>query len=258
MDVFLIFGIFVSLVLWLRSYAAFFRIRSFRPNKTHRTIAAVVPALCVLLVVIVLWRWSAPEVRSIPVWILLYAAGGAAWLQVGLSLLSLLGIGARVDVLERQNPAAAWAVYGATLGTTFCYAGSNIGRGPGPDVVLFCAVLSTAFLFGFWLLLEGVFRLADRITIDRDESAGMRAGGWFSSAGLIFGGAVSGNWVSVGATLRDFIRYGWAALLLLMCAITIEWIFKSFQQTKHRSASAAVAFAYFVAATIYVAIRGIH
>jgi len=41
-------------------------------------------------------------VRSDPEWIALYAIGGAAWLQLDFYLLSLFGIGAREDILERQ------------------------------------------------------------------------------------------------------------------------------------------------------------
>jgi len=49
---------------------------------------------------------------------------------------------------------------------------------PGVEVVLFCAGLSTVFLFGFWFCLERTFQLTDRVTIERDESAGIRIGGW--------------------------------------------------------------------------------
>jgi uncharacterized membrane protein YjfL (UPF0719 family) len=248
----------VGLFLWFRCYRALFKSCPFHRNKRHRTLFAALPFLCTAFITVVLWFWSSPDVRFDAGWMALYVAGGTAWLQLGLFLLSLLGVGARDDVIERQNPAAAWVVYGAMTGTTLCYAGSNMGSGPGAEAVIFCAAVSTAFLFGFWFLLERIFRLADQITIDRNESAGIRVGGWISGLGLIFGAAVAGDWVSLEATIWDFFRYAWVAIPFLLVAITIEWALRSSQLSgkRHRASSVAVAIAYFLAAAIYVSWRG--
>ena len=260
MDVLFLPAIIFALYQWFRSYSALIRVRQFRPNATYRAIYAALPFFCIQLVVVVLLNWSSPDVRSDAGWIVWYTIGGAAWLQLGLFVLSLLGVAARDDVLERQNPAAAWVVYGAMIATTFCYAGSNIGGGPGPEVVLFCATLSTTFLFGFWFVLERVFHLADRVTIERDESAGIRIGGWMVSLGLIFGGAVAGSWVSVEGTIRDFFRYAWIAFLLLLGGMAIEKACNSSSKRDnlHRSASVTVAFLYLLAAAGYLAWRGVY
>jgi hypothetical protein len=252
--------IVLALYLWFRSYRALFKVRRFRPDTRHRTLFAILPLFCMALVAAVLLMWGSPDVRSDPEWIALYTIGGATWLQLGLFLLSLLGVGARDDVIERQNPAAAWVVYGAMIGSTFCYAGSNIGSGPGSEVVLFCAVLSTAFLFGFWFLLERICQMGDRITIERDESTGIRAGGWVLSIGLIFGGAVAGDWISLEGTIWDFLRYSWVTLLFLLGAIAIERIFKRLElrSNAQRLASVMVACIYSLAAAIYVARQGVH
>jgi len=259
MEVLFFVGVVFALYLWFRFFNAIFRVRQFRPHYTHRILSAILPWLCLVFIVVVLLRESASDVRTDIGWIAGYTIGGAVWLQLGLILLSCLGVAARDDVFERQNPAAAWLVYGAMAGTTFCYAGSKIGNGPGPDVVLFCAVLSTTFLFAFWSVLERSFRLADRITIERDESVGIRAGGWIASLGLIFGGAVAGDWVSVEGTIRDFFRYAWVALLFLFTAILIEALFKKPKRgTSNRSTSAILAFIYVATAAGYVAWRGVH
>jgi hypothetical protein len=259
MEVLLFFGVVVSIVLWPYFYKAIFQVHSFHANKMHRALLAIFPGLCMLLIVAVLWRWSSPDVRSDRKWIVLYAIGGAAWLQLGLYLLSVFGIGVREDVLERQNSAAAWVVYGTLAGTAVCYAGANIGSGPGTEVVLGCAGLSTISLFGFWFCLERIFQLADRVTIDRDEGAGIRIGGWISSVGLIFGAAVAGDWKSLEGTVWDFIRYAWIALLFLLAAMVIEWAFKMPQEQNSppRSASVAIAIIYLVAAVAYVYWRGV-
>ncbi|HEY6944805.1 MAG TPA: hypothetical protein VI431_06670 [Candidatus Acidoferrum sp.] len=260
MEVFSFLGIAFALLLWFRSYRALFKVRQFHTNKWHRSLLATLPVLCTLFIAVILLRWSSPDVRSDTGWTLFYTAGGLAWLQLGLFLLSLTGVAAREDVVERQNPAAGWVVYGAMIGTASCYAGSNIGSGPGPEVVLFCAALSTAFLFGSWLLLERVFSLADQVTIERDETAGIRAGGWILSLGLIFGGAVAGDWVSLESTIRDFFHYSWVALLFLLGAMAVERIFRRLmsRRTLMRNASVLVAATYFLAAVRYVTWRGIH
>ena len=259
MEVLFFPGIILAVYLWFRTYRALFKARQFHPNKTHRALFAALPFFCMCFIAAVLLLWSSPDVRSDAGWMALYFMGGAAWLQLGLFLLSLLGIGAREDVVERQNPAAAWVVYGTMAGVAFCYAGSNIGSGPGAEVVLFCAVLSTVFLFAFWFFLERSFRLADQITIARDESAGIRIGGWILSLGLIFGGAVAGDWESLDGTIRDFFHYAWVALPFLLGAIVIEGTLKALQKEKdlHRKTSVAIALVYFLIAAIYVVWRGV-
>ena len=260
MEVFLVLGIIVVLILWFRSYRALFQAHRFHLNKTHRTLFAGLPVFCVAFVAVVVSRHASPDVQSNPLWIGMYAIGAAVWLQLGLSVFSLLGVGARDDAVERQNAAAGWAVYGAMIGTMFCYAGSTVGKGPGVEVDLFCAVLSTGFLFGFWFLFERAFRLADRITIERDESAGIRTGGWILSMGMIFGEAVTGDWVSVGATLRDFYRHAWVGLLFLLGAMAVEAAFQRGRTpgSISRNVSVAVALVYFLSAGAYVAWRGVH
>jgi hypothetical protein len=253
-------GIALGFYLWFRSYRALFKARQFRPNKLHRILFAVLPLVCTMFIAVVLLICSSPDVRSNSGWITFYIMGGVAWLQFGLFLLSLFGVSAREDVVERQNPSAAWVVYGAVLGTTACYAGANIGSGPGAEVVLLCAILSTTFLFVFWSVLERIFRLADQVTIERDESSGIRIGGWIFSLGLIFGGAVAGNWESLQGTILDFLRYGWIALFFLLAAVAIERVLRSLRRRKKsdRGASVVIAFAYSLAAIIYVAWRAVH
>lgn len=260
MEVLLFPGVIIALYLWFRFYSALFRVRQFRPNTTHRKLSVVLPLLSMAFIFVVLLTLSSPDVQSNAEWIIWYTIGGAVWLRLGLFVLSLLGVAARDDVLERHNSAAAWVVYGVMIGTTLCYAGSNIGSGPGPEVVLFCAVLSTTFLFAFWFVLERAFQLADKITIERDESTGIRVCSWLASLGLIFGGAVAGDWASVEGTLRDFFRYAWVALLFLFSAMVIEVLFKRSKAsgTSHRSTSAILALIYVAAAAVYVASRGVH
>ena len=255
MAVFLVSSILLLAYLWVRFYRASFKALRFSLSGAHRAAYVIVPFLCLALISTIVWKWSSPDVRRDPAWMMFYTVGGAIWLEAGLFLLSLLGVGARDDVVERQNPAAAWVVYGAMLGTALCYAGSTMGAGPGLEVDLFCVLLSSGFLFGFWLVCERLFRLSDRISIDRDESAGIRAGGWMASLGLIFGTAVTGNWVSMEGTLHDFVRHGWVAILFLVGATAVESAFKALpaRGNAHRATSMVVGLAYFLAAILWIA-----
>lgn len=121
-------------------------------------------------------------------------------------------------VLERGNLAAAWVISGQLVGATFCFAGANVGNGPGPEVVAFCAFLSTIALVFAWFVVERIASVADTITIDRHLGTGIRLCGWLIATGIVLGGAVTGSWKSVSGTVRDFAVYAWpaAAFALLM------------------------------------------
>ena len=119
-------------------------------------------------------------------------------------------------------PSAAVAIAGALLGITLCFAGGNIGDGPGWWVVVFSAGVATAGLFAAWLLLEALTGISDTVTIDRDLAAGVRLGGLLVACGLRLGWAVAGDWISAEATLRDFAANAWLVLVLLAIAVLVE------------------------------------
>ncbi|HYG61430.1 MAG TPA: hypothetical protein VEL74_02510 [Thermoanaerobaculia bacterium] len=170
----------------------------------------------------VLKGFASFDVRDSWVYLFFYMAMGAAWVAVGLRFLGLFGLSGRDDVVERGNRAAGQAIGGGILGITLCFAGANIGDGPGWWVVVFSAGLSTVTFFVLWVILEKLTHLADTVTIDRDPSAGVRLAGFFTGTGLILGRAVAGDWVSAGATVRDFAVTAWPALVLLALAAFLE------------------------------------
>ena len=69
---------------------------------------------------------------------------------LGITALALCDLSARDDVVERSNRAAIPAIAGGLLAITLCFAGGNIGDGPGWWVVMFCGVLSTGTLLLAW------------------------------------------------------------------------------------------------------------
>ena len=197
-------------------------IRTLRPADTARRLLDIAPILSAAVLLGVLKGLSAHDVRDDIRYLGLYFLLGAAWVGLAMFCIPLSGISARDDVLERGNASAAWVIAGAMLGITLCFAGGNIGDGPGWWVVVFSAGLATAGLFAVWLTLEALTGVSDTVTIDRDLSAGVRLGGFLVACGLRLGWAVAGDWVSVEATLRDFAANAWLVLVLLVIAAIVE------------------------------------
>lgn len=191
------------------------------PARDRRPLLAAPLAAAVLLFG-VLRAFASLDVRDSPVYLGFYLLLGAAWVGAATLLLPLFGLSPRDDVAERRNPAAARALAGALVGITLCFAGGNIGNGPGWWVVFFSAALATAAFFFLWLLLDMAAGLADTVTVDRDPAAGLRLAAFFVAAGAILGRAVAGDWVSARATLDDFIVLAWPALGLLAAAALVE------------------------------------
>jgi hypothetical protein len=179
------------------------------------------PILCFAGLFAILRCFAASDVRDAPVYLLFYEVMGLAWIGALALLISWWGISMRDDVVERRNPAAASMLTGALAGVTLCFAGGNIGNGPGWWVVVFAAVLSTGGLLLVWLIVETAERVAERVTIDRDRSTGVRVGCFLTACGLILGRAVAGDWISVEQTFVDFVSMAWVVVVLAVIEIII-------------------------------------
>jgi uncharacterized membrane protein YjfL (UPF0719 family) len=218
----LVFSIVLGTILWGRWLweVSFVAPRLSKPR--DRQSLFLYPLAGAGLLFGVLASFASFDVRDSVVYLLFYMAMGAVWVAVGVRFLALLGLSSRDDVIERGNRAAAQAIGGAILGITLCFAGANIGDGPGWWVVVFSAGLATGTFFLLWIVLEKLTQLADTVTIDRDPAAGVRLAGFFTGAGMILGRAVAGDWISVEATVRDFAFTAWPALVLLGLAVWLE------------------------------------
>jgi uncharacterized membrane protein YjfL (UPF0719 family) len=178
--------------------------------------------LAAALLYFVLNRWSSSDVRDSAPYTFFYFVMGVGWLALCRHLLNYLDLCIRDDVLERGNLASGLACGGALLGFMACFAGGNVGDGPGWWVVIYSAILATGAVSLAWLVLDLLTGMADAISIDRDVAAGVRAGGFWIGAGIILGRAVAGNWVSFDDANRDFFFYGWPVLGLVSIALIIE------------------------------------
>ncbi len=206
-------------IVWFRDVLAVAR-RS--AGLRERWLLAVTPFACAALLFWILRRYASFDVQDSGFYLSFYMAMGAAWVGVWARILQFFGLGARDDVIERGNRAAAPAIAGALLGITLSFAGGNIGDGPGWWVVVFCGVLSTGTLLIAWAFLDRLTHVADAVTIDRDMAAGLRAAGFFVAAGMILGRAVAGDWEGAAPTMLDFVRYGWPVAVLLTAAVLLE------------------------------------
>src|SRR5271163_842653 len=253
------------LALWFTLLFSIYLFSSLRPGRaflknypTVLVLAAVVLA-CVVFLLVVLTKWSSRDVRSDPTIVAWYEFACFLWLGMAQRVFGFFGVGARDDVFERGNAAAAWVVAGQFLAATCCFAGANVGNGPGPEVVIFCAVLSTGTLLVLWILLSGLTSVLDTITIERDVPAGIRMAGWFTASGIICGAAVTGDWHSATLTLRDFAVYGWPALLFTLAMACFERVLQKRRAESGWNGaprSAGLAAACVALASVYVWKRG--
>lgn len=191
-------------------------------SKAERLPAGLAPLVAGFLLFFVLRRHASFDVQGSPLYLTFYMVMGAAWVGIAIRLLALGGLSLRDDVLERRNLAAGWALFGAVVGLTLAFAGANVGDGPGWWVVLFSAGLSTATFFLLWIVTDRLTGWADAVTIDRNTAVGVRLGGFFVGLGAILGRAVAGDWISAGATVSDFVRAAWPALVLAGLAAVAE------------------------------------
>lgn len=208
----------VGALVWGSWYRQALRVAPLVRRSASASIPDMAPLLSLGVLFSVLMRFASSDVRESGIYLLFYCLMGVAWLGLSVLLLPILGLSRRDDVLERGNAAAGWAVGGAMLGITLCFAGGNIGDGPGWWVVAFCAALSTLGLLLLWVCLDLITGAADAISVERDVASGIRAAGFFVGAGLILGRAVAGDWTTAGAAARDFLTVGWPACIVLAVA----------------------------------------
>ena len=197
-------------------------LRDCRSGRGLTRILFVAFGICLSGILCVLLTISSADVRSDGDEIGFHLAGSALWLALTVAAFEFVGISVRDDVASRRNPAAAATICGLLVGVAFCLAGSHTGNGPGPEVVLACAAISTAALFVSWIVFNSFSGIVDRVSVERDLGAGIRSAGFLSSGGAILGASVAGDWTSLESTLRAFARFCWPVLLLAVVAVAVE------------------------------------
>jgi uncharacterized membrane protein YjfL (UPF0719 family) len=208
------FSCFIAAVYWTRWYLRALRPSTLVSTMRTRSIMLLSPPVCLVALFAVLRSFSAHDVHESAPYLLMYMAIGAAALAIFSGLLSTIGVHPHDDVVQRRNLAAGYASAGAMLGATLCFAGANIGDGPGWWVVLFCALLSLGAFLALLVGLEKLTGWIEVVSVDRRASTGLRLCGFAIGVGLILGRSVAGDWQSAGATVGDFASTAWPALAL--------------------------------------------
>jgi len=196
-----------------------------RRQQVHSNLLFIWPAFMAVCLFTILRFFAAHDVRNAAPYLGMYTALGLAWLTLGMGAVGWLGLSARLDAAERQNQAAAPALIGAMTGIMLSYAGGNFGDGPGWWVVVFSSGLAGLAMLLVWIVLGSTTAILDQITINRDPSAGCRAGAFLTSAGAVAGRGAAGNWLSAGETVNDFLQIAWPLIILLVLAILVERLF---------------------------------
>jgi len=217
----------IAALAWLRWYVFVFSVQgNLVPVGPGRGLMGVAPLGATAVLLLVLLTLSSSDVKDSLVYVTFYLLMGIAWLGIAILFMPFAGLSARDDALERRNPGAAFAVSGALIGLMLCFAGGNIGNGPGWWVVVYSAGLATVGLFILWIGLQVLTQISDSVTIGRDAAAGLRLGGFLIAAGLVLGRAVAGDWYGYGETIVDFVRFGWPVLVIAIVAALAELLLR--------------------------------
>lgn len=211
---------------WMIWSCRVIRISTFISPRRARRSLLLGPILAHAVLLAILVTFSASDVRSDLRYIAMYLAIGSAWVILCQLGLSIMGMRVIEDVAQRRNPAAAWAVTGFFVGPALCYAGGNIGDGPGWWVVLFAAFYATISWFVILFAIDQICGIFDDVFVGRDPAAGVRLMGTSIALGLILGRGVAGTWVSAAATLDDFARDAWPALIIAGFEICATFLFR--------------------------------
>lgn len=186
-----------------------------------RLLLGLAPLAGCIAVLATLMTLAAGDVRSAPIYVLLYALVGTAWIYGAGLTSAYVGVSARDDVIERRNPAAAIMIVAIILSQAAIYSGANVGNGPGWWVVLISGTMAATCWLAIWLVVNGAVQLQERITVDRDVPAAIRLGALMLAVGLICGRGAAGDWFSFNRTLEEFV-VAWPAVALAVIAIAVE------------------------------------
>ena len=166
--------------------------------------------------------WGAAEIRANIIEVVFLTFAGAVWLFLAVRVFAWLGLSFHDDVIERGNQAALAALCAAVVAAALIYTGGSAGEGPSYLDNVFSAGLGMTTFLLLWIFFEFAGRISMSIAEERDLGSGVRFGALLMAIGLIIGRAIAGDWHSVDATLSDFGRDGWPAIVLWAVAVVIE------------------------------------
>lgn len=217
----ILFGSLVfSVVAWPWLVIGSFRVSSLHSTFAFRTWLLVAPIAAAAVILYVLRTLASFDVRGDVRYLWMYSALGMTWAYLASG--PWIGFSVRDDIVERANVAALIGWTGAVVGSAACYAGANVGDGPGWWCVVWSGCIGTLGHWMSWAALHHAARIGDHVTIDRDVASGIRAAAFLIAAGVMWGRGAAGDWTSAIVTLVDFKVALPGVLLLLAKAWAIE------------------------------------
>jgi hypothetical protein len=219
----LVMSLVASVISWGLWYAALTSVAVPRGSARARVLLLVTPVIATVGLSAALRAWAAVDVRDSGEYLFFYVALGLAWVGLGRALFGILGVSWKHDALECGNPAAAIATAGGVLGLMACYAGANVGDGPGWWCVVVAGGIATIAWFAAWLALDRLGSTGESVSLERDPAAGWRLGGFLVAAGVICGRGAAGDWHSAEQTVREFSA-AWPLVPLIAAALILERI----------------------------------
>lgn len=223
------FALIVSSIVaanaWWGWYYTLAAVPPWPPARGVRSALGLAPPVCLLGIFVVLVTLASFDVRESPLYLTFYTVLGAGWLGLLRVGFGWLGFSWRHDAVERGNPAAAIATVGGLVGLAACYAGANVGDGPGWWCVAFAGGLATAAWFGILAAFQQVTDAAESITVERDVAAALRQAGLAVAVGLLCGRGAAGDWTSGERTVVEFAS-AWPALAIAALAALLESVLK--------------------------------
>ena len=226
-------AVFFGPILWTNWLLRMSRLQTVQYRGLGASPIAIALIACAVLLFGILKTSASYDVVDAPPYLFMYVVLGLAWSRVSEMAFAYAGLSARDDIIERGNSAAVPAVIGALVAVTLCYAGGNIGDGPGWWVVIFSAGLATGMLLLAWIALSQLTAVTDAVTIDRNPAAGLRLGAFLVASALVLGRAVAGDWQSARATVTDIVVVLPVLLAILIAAVIVERLARPTPQLPH-------------------------
>ena len=198
---------------------------SFKRNELQMYVLCGLPIASFAIFLFTLKVLASFDVVDSPLFITFYIVLGFAWLYFSLyCMFRFFDLSWIDDVMVMNNKAALVALVGGVLGSSFIYAGANIGDGPG----WWCVVFAGGLGLVTWIILGvGISRtneMSERITVERDIGCGIRFGSYLLASGIILGRASGGDWTSFYMTVVEFydVYDRWPVLLLAALEAIVE------------------------------------
>lgn len=231
----LVASVALSCITWIRWGYCWASTRSLRPASAGVGWLGVSLIASLVSLWAVLHEFASFDVTDSPLYQGFYLLMGVAWIGVFAGGFAVCNLIPRDDVFVRGNRSAAYATAGALYALMLCFAGGNIGDGPGWWVVAACGFLSTLGLYVVWLLYASFTGVMHSITVVRDLASGIRLAGLLVGAGLILGCSVAGDWRGWNEVVISFGRRSWPCLILLAFATMTDWLLKPTANNPERS-----------------------